>query len=185
MDCTPGRCSAPPDNCCRDPSVSGRGYSGRVTTDTLGRPLRDLRISVTDRCNFRCVYCMPKEVFGRDHHFLDRRELLTFEEIERLARAFVGHGVEKIRITGGEPLVRRDLEVLIEALSKIEGLDLTLTTNGSLLPQKAGLLRDAGLRRVTVSLDSLDDAVFTGMNDVDFPVAKVLEGIEAAADAGL
>jgi GTP 3',8-cyclase len=156
-----------------------------VTTDTLGRPLRDLRISVTDRCNFRCVYCMPKEVFGRDYHFLDRRELLTFEEIERLARAFVTHGVEKIRITGGEPLVRRDLEVLVGELAKIPGLDLTLTTNGALLPQKAALLRDAGLRRVTVSLDSLDDEVFTGMNDVDFPVAKVLEGIDAAAEAGL
>jgi cyclic pyranopterin phosphate synthase len=156
-----------------------------AVTDTLGRPLRDLRISVTDRCNFRCVYCMPKEVFGRDYHFLDRRELLTFEEIERLARAFVTHGVEKIRITGGEPLVRRDLEVLVAELAKIPGLDLTLTTNGALLPQKATLLRDAGLRRVTVSLDSLDDEVFTGMNDVDFPVAKVLEGIDAAAEAGL
>jgi cyclic pyranopterin phosphate synthase len=156
-----------------------------VTTDTLGRPLRDLRISVTDRCNFRCVYCMPKEVFGRDYHFLDRRELLTFEEIERLARAFVAHGVEKIRITGGEPLVRRDLEVLVAELATIPGLDLTLTTNGALLPQKAAVLRDAGLRRVTVSLDSLDDEVFTGMNDVDFPVAKVLEGIDAATEAGL
>ena len=129
--------------------------------DTLGRPLRDLRISVTDRCNFRCVYCMPKEVFGRDYRFLERRELLTFEEIERLARAFVAHGVEKIRITGGEPLVRRDLERLIAQLAAIDGLDLTLTTNGSLLPQKAQALRDAGLGRVTVSLDSLDDEVFT------------------------
>ena len=138
--------------------------------DTLDRPLRDLRISVTDRCNFRCVYCMPKEVFGRDYAFLDRRELLTFEEIERLARAFVAHGVEKIRITGGEPLVRRDLERLIEQLAAIDDLDLTLTTNGSLLPQKAALLRDAGLRRVTVSLDSLDDETFQAMNDVDFPV---------------
>ena len=153
--------------------------------DTLGRPLRDLRISVTDRCNFRCVYCMPKEVFGRDYAFLERRELLTFEEIERLARAFVAHGVEKIRITGGEPLVRRDLERLIAQLAAIDGLDLTLTTNGSLLPQKAQLLRDAGLRRMTVSLDSLDDATFRAMNDVDFPVARVLEGIEAAAAAGL
>jgi cyclic pyranopterin phosphate synthase len=153
--------------------------------DTLDRPLRDLRISVTDRCNFRCVYCMPKEVFGRDYAFLDRRELLTFEEIERLARAFVAHGVEKIRITGGEPLVRRDLERLIEQLAAIEGLDLTLTTNGSLLPQKAALLRDAGLRRVTVSLDSLDDKTFQAMNDVDFPVERVLEGIDAAAVAGL
>jgi cyclic pyranopterin phosphate synthase len=153
--------------------------------DTLDRPLRDLRISVTDRCNFRCVYCMPKEVFGRDYAFLDRRELLTFEEIERLARAFVAHGVEKIRITGGEPLVRRDLERLIEQLAAIEGLDLTLTTNGSLLPQKAALRRDAGLRRVTVSLDSLDDKTFQAMNDVDFPVERVLEGIDAAAAAGL
>jgi cyclic pyranopterin phosphate synthase len=152
--------------------------------DTLGRPLRDLRISVTDRCNFRCVYCMPKEVFGRDHTFLERRELLTFEEIERLARIFVTHGVEKIRITGGEPLVRRHLERLIAQLAALD-VDLTLTTNGSLLPQKAQALRDAGLRRITVSLDSLDDATFRAMNDVDFPVARVLEGIEAAAAVGL
>jgi cyclic pyranopterin phosphate synthase len=128
---------------------------------------------------------MPKEVFGRDHRFLDRRELLTFEEIERLARAFVRQGVEKIRITGGEPLVRRDLERLIEMLAAIDGLDLTLTTNGSLLAQKAEALRAAGLGRVTVSLDSLDDEVFRAMNDVDFPVARVLEGIDAAARAGL
>src|SRR6266566_4321224 len=153
--------------------------------DTRGRVLRDLRVSVTDRCNFRCVYCMPKEVFGRDYRFLERRELLTFEEIERLARAFVAHGVEKIRITGGEPLVRRDLEVLVAQLAAIPGLDLTLTTNGSLLTQKARALKEAGLRRVTVSLDSLDDEVFAGMNDVDFPVRRVLEGIDAAADAGL
>jgi cyclic pyranopterin phosphate synthase len=153
--------------------------------DSLGRPLRDLRVSVTDRCNFRCVYCMPKEVFGRDYRFLDRRELLSFEEIERLARAFVARGIKKVRITGGEPLVRRDLERLIERLAGIGGLDLTLTTNGSLLPQKAPALRDAGLGRVTVSLDSLDDAVFTAMNDVDFPVQRVLDGIEAAAGAGL
>ena len=153
--------------------------------DTLGRPVRDLRISVTDRCNFRCVYCMPKEVFGRDYQFLERRELLTFEEIDRLARAFVRHGVQKIRLTGGEPLVRRDLEHLIELLAGIEGAELTLTTNGSLLPQKAQALRAAGLRRVTVSLDSLDDEVFRTMNDVDFPVSRVLEGIEAAAAAGL
>jgi cyclic pyranopterin phosphate synthase len=155
------------------------------TRDTLGRPLRDLRVSVTDRCNFRCVYCMPKEVFGRDYRFLERRELLTFEEIERLARAFVTHGVEKIRVTGGEPLVRRDVERLVALLAAIPGLDLTLTTNGSLLAEKAWALKDAGLRRVTVSLDSLDDEVFTGMNDVDFPVQRVLEGIDAAADAGL
>jgi GTP 3',8-cyclase len=153
--------------------------------DSLGRPLRDLRVSVTDRCNFRCVYCMPKEVFGRDYRFLDRRELLSFEEIERLARAFAARGVEKVRITGGEPLVRRDLERLIERLAGIGGLDLTLTTNGSLLPQKAPALRDAGLGRVTVSLDSLDNAVFTAMNDVDFPVERVLDGIDAAAHAGL
>src|SRR5438105_14600929 len=153
--------------------------------DTLGRPLRDLRISVTDRCNFRCVYCMPKEVFGRDYRFLDRRELLTFEELERLARAFVAHGVEKIRITGGEPLVRRDVERLVELLAAIDGLDLTMTTNGALLPQKARALSDAGLTRITVSLDSLDDERFRAMNDVDFPVERVLEGIEAAAAAGL
>jgi len=162
------------------------GYPDFVTVrDTLGRPLRDLRISVTDRCNFRCVYCMPKEVFGRDYRFLERRELLTFEEIERLARAFVDLGVEKIRVTGGEPLVRRDLERLIERLAAIDGLDLTLTTNGSLLPAKARSLKDAGLRRVTVSLDSLEDEVFAAMNDVDFPVRRVLEGIDAAAAAGL
>ena len=154
-------------------------------TDTLGRPLRDLRISVTDRCNFRCVYCMPKEVFGRDHRFMDRSELLTFEEIERVARAFVGHGVEKIRITGGEPLLRRDLEQLVERLARLGDLDLTLTTNGALLAQKAQALKDAGLTRLTVSLDSLDDAVFRAMNDVDFPVRKVLAGIEAAAAVGL
>jgi cyclic pyranopterin phosphate synthase len=153
--------------------------------DTLGRPIRDLRVSVTDRCNFRCVYCMPKEVFGRDYQFLDRRELLSFEEIERLALAFVRHGVEKIRLTGGEPLVRRDLERLVAKLAEIDGLDLTLTTNGSLLPQKAQALRDAGLGRVSVSLDSLDEQVFRAMNDVDFHASRVLEGIEAAASAGL
>ena len=156
-----------------------------ASTDTFGRPLRDLRISVTDRCNFRCVYCMPKEVFGRDYRFLDRRELLTFEEIDRLAHAFVAHGVEKIRITGGEPLVRRDLERLIGQLAAIPGLDLTLTTNGAALAQKATVLKEAGLRRITVSLDSLDDEVFRAMNDADFPVRRVLEGIDAAADAGL
>jgi len=152
--------------------------------DILGRPLRDLRISVTDRCNFRCVYCMPKEVFGRDYRFLERRELLTFEELERLARIFVDAGVEKIRITGGEPLLRRDLERLIAALAAL-GVDLTLTTNGSLLSRKAAVLADAGLRRVTVSLDSLDDEAFRAMNDVEFPVQRVLEGIDAAAAAGL
>jgi GTP 3',8-cyclase len=155
------------------------------TLDTLGRPLRDLRVSVTDRCNFRCVYCMPKEVFGRGYRFMDRKELLTFEEIDRVARAFVAHGVEKVRITGGEPLLRRDLEVLIARLAAIDSLDLTLTTNGALLPQKAAALAAAGLRRVTVSLDSVDDATFRAMNDVDFPVERVLAGIEAAAAAGL
>jgi len=153
--------------------------------DRLGRPLRDLRISVTDRCNFRCVYCMPKEVFGKDFQFLERKALLSFEEIERVARIFCSLGVEKIRLTGGEPLVRRNLETLIAKLSAIEGLDLTLTTNGSLLAQKAQRLKGAGLKRITVSLDSLDDAVFRAMNDVDFPVERVLEGIDAAAAAGL
>jgi GTP 3',8-cyclase len=153
--------------------------------DRLGRPLRDLRISVTDRCNFRCVYCMPKEIYGRDFHFLERSQLLSFEEIERLARVFVRLGVTKIRLTGGEPLIRRDVERLVAMLAAIGGLDLTLTTNGSLLARKAAALAAAGLRRVTVSLDSLDDTVFARMNDVDFPVARVLAGIEAAAAAGL
>jgi GTP 3',8-cyclase len=153
--------------------------------DTLGRPLRDLRISVTDRCNFRCVYCMPKEVFGHDYRFLPRRELLSFEEIERVSRVFVGLGVHKLRITGGEPLLRRGLEDLIGRLATLGDLDVTLTTNGALLQQKARALADAGLSRITVSLDSLDDEVFRAMNDVDFPVARVLAGIDAAADAGL
>src|SRR6187397_901210 len=153
--------------------------------DTLHRPLRDLRVSITDRCNFRCVYCMPKEVYGRDYEFMPRRDLLTFEEIARLAHVFAGLGVEKIRLTGGEPLIRRDVERLVEMLAGIPGLDLTLTTNGAVLAQKARLLRDAGLGRITVSLDSLDDDVFRAMNDVDFPVARVLEGIDAAAAAGL
>jgi GTP 3',8-cyclase len=152
--------------------------------DTFGRPLRDLRISVTDRCNFRCVYCMPKEIYGRDHRFLERRELLTFEEIARVAGVFVAAGVTKLRITGGEPLVRRDLEGLVAMLADLD-VDLTLTTNASLLPQKAQLLADAGLRRITVSLDSLDDAQFRALNDVDFPVERVLEGIDAATAAGL
>jgi cyclic pyranopterin phosphate synthase len=156
-----------------------------VVQDTLGRPVRDLRISVTDRCNFRCVYCMPKEVYGRDYRFLERRELLTFEEIARLTRSFAALGVEKVRLTGGEPLIRRELERLVAMLAETPGLDLTLTTNGSLLPQKAQALADAGLRRVTVSLDSLDDGVFRSMNDVDVPVERVLAGIEAAAAAGL
>ncbi len=153
--------------------------------DTLNRPLRDLRISVTDRCNFRCVYCMPREVFGPDHKFLHRDQILTFEEIARLARIFVGHGVRKIRLTGGEPLVRKDLPLLVSMLNEIPDLDLTLTTNGSLLPRQARALKDAGLKRVTVSLDSLDEQVFKAMNDVDFPVAGVLEGMDAAAAVGL
>ena len=152
--------------------------------DTRGRNLRDLRISVTDRCNFRCVYCMPKTVFGRDYPFMQRSELLSFEEITRIASAFVDHGIEKIRITGGEPLLRRNIERLIEQLARLP-VELTLTTNGSLLPKKARALRDAGLHRVTISLDALDDSVFKRMNDVDYPVSDVLAGIEAAAHAGL
>jgi GTP 3',8-cyclase len=153
--------------------------------DTLQRPLRDLRISVTDRCNFRCVYCMPREMFGPDHQFLHRDQILTFEEITRLARIFVSHGVEKIRLTGGEPLVRKDFPQLLSMLSAIPNLDLTLTTNGSLLAKHAQALKDAGLKRVTVSLDSLDNEIFKAMNDVDFPVEKVIEGMDAAAAVGL
>ena len=155
-----------------------------MTLDRLGRPLRDLRISVTDRCNFRCVYCMPKSVFGAEYRFLERKELLTFEEIARLARIAVGLGVEKIRLTGGEPLVRKDVERLIALLAPL-GVELTLTTNASLLAAKAEALAAAGLDRVTVSLDSLDDETFQRMNDVDFPVSRVLDGIDAAAAAGL
>ncbi|PYQ30529.1 MAG: GTP 3',8-cyclase MoaA [Acidobacteria bacterium] len=152
--------------------------------DRLHRPLRDLRISVTDRCNFRCPYCMPKEVFGPHFTFLHREDLLTFEELARLARMFVHHGAEKVRLTGGEPLLRRDLERLVEQLASIDGLhDIALTTNGSLLTrEKARALHDAGLKRITISLDSLDDAVFRAMNDVDFPVARVLEAIDVAAE---
>jgi cyclic pyranopterin phosphate synthase len=155
--------------------------------DTLGRPIRDLRISVTDRCNFRCTYCMPKEVFGRDFAFLRRDELLTFEEIARVARVFVRNGVEKVRLTGGEPLLRRDLDRLVAQLAAIDGLDdIALTTNGSLFTrEKARALKAAGLKRVTISLDSLDDAVFRAMNDVDFPVSRVLAAIDAAAAEGL
>jgi cyclic pyranopterin phosphate synthase len=152
--------------------------------DVFGRPLHDLRISVTDRCNFRCTYCMPKEVFGHDYRFLDRKELLDFEEITRLARAAVSLGVTKLRLTGGEPLVRRDLEQLIGMLAKLDA-EVTLTTNASLLPRKAQALKDAGLARITVSLDAMDDSTFRAMNDVDFPVDRVLEGIEAARAAGL
>jgi GTP 3',8-cyclase len=161
-----------------------------LLADTLGRPLRDLRISVTDRCNFRCNYCMPKEVFDKNYAYLPQTSLLSFEEITRIARLFAAHGVQKIRLTGGEPLLRKNIEILIEQLAQlrtVEGkpLDLTLTTNGSLLKRKAKALKAAGLQRVTVSLDGLDDAVFRSMNDVDFPVADVLEGIEAAREAGL
>ena len=155
------------------------------TTDRLGRPLRDLRISVTDRCNFRCRYCMPREIFGADFQFLPRSEILTYEEIARVARIFAARGTTKLRLTGGEPLLRHDLPALVRMLREIPNVDIALTTNGSLLAQQAQSLRDAGLRRVTVSLDSLDDEVFQRMNDADFPVAQVLEGIEAAARAGL
>ncbi len=158
--------------------------------DRLARPLHDLRISVTDRCNFRCTYCMPKEVFDTGYHFLPHADLLTFEEITRMARIFIDHGVEKIRLTGGEPLLRKDLERLIEMLAGLstragKPLDLTLTTNASILARKARSLAAAGLKRVTVSLDALDDTIFRRMNDVDFPVAEVLRGIDAAAAAGL
>lgn len=153
--------------------------------DRLGRPLRDLRMSVTDRCNFRCSYCMPREVFGPDHVFLPKSEILSFEELSRLARIFVALGVEKVRLTGGEPLLRRDLPVLIGQLSSIAGLhDIALTSNGSALVQLAKPLHDAGLRRLTVSLDALDDGIFREMNDVDFPVHRVLAGIDAAVEAG-
>ncbi len=168
-----------------EPQRPATGVRPPDVSDTLDRRLRDLRVSVTDRCNFRCTYCMPKEVFGRDYRFLPRRFLLTFEEITRLARIFIDHGVRKIRITGGEPLLRRDVEQLIEMIAGLEGLsDLTLTTNGALLARKARVLRDAGLQRITVSLDALDDAVFGSLNDVDYPVEQVLEGIEAARAAG-
>src|SRR3954452_5429159 len=152
--------------------------------DAFGRPLHDLRISVTDRCNFRCTYCMPKEVFGHDYRFLDRKELLDFEEITRLSRAAVSLGVQKLRLTGGEPLIRRGIEDLVAMLSELDA-EVTLTTNASLLPRKAQALKDAGLARITVSLDSMSDEVFRSMNDVDFPVQRVLEGIEAAHAAGL
>jgi GTP 3',8-cyclase len=160
-----------------------------LLADTLGRPLRDLRISVTDRCNFRCAYCMPKEVFDKSYPYLPQTDLLSFEEIARTARLFVAHGVRKLRLTGGEPLLRKNIEVLINMLAAIETpdgepLDITLTTNASLLAKKARALKDAGLKRITVSLDGLDDAIFRQMNDVDFPVADVLAGIEAAQAVG-
>jgi cyclic pyranopterin phosphate synthase len=170
------------------PIQSGRvpapAFAGGALADTRGRPLRDLRISVTDRCNFRCVYCMPREVFDANHRFLPHSAILTFEEIARLAGVFVGLGVKKIRLTGGEPLVRKDLHKLVSLLNQLPA-ELTLTTNGSLLAKQARALADAGLDRVTVSLDSLDEATFRAMNDADFPVAKVIEGIDAAAAAGL
>jgi len=159
-------------------------FRGGELLDTLGRPMRDLRISVTDRCNFRCVYCMPREVFDAGHEFLPHSAILSFEEIARLARVFAGLGVRKIRLTGGEPLVRKQLPRLVAMLSELP-VELTLTTNGSLLARQAAALKAAGLHRVTVSLDSLDDATFRAMNDAEFPVAKVIEGIEAAAAAGL
>ena len=159
--------------------------AGEAFFDRRGRGLRDLRISVTDRCNFRCVYCMPRAVFDDSYNFLNRRELLSFEEILRVARLFVERGVKKIRITGGEPLLRKNIERLIEMLARLDGVEVTLTTNGVLLPKMARTLKDAGLQRVTVSLDALDDALFRRMNDANYPVAKVLEGIAAAHAAGL
>ena len=168
---TAGRVAAPP-------------FVGGELADTRGRAMHDLRISVTDRCNFRCVYCMPRETFGADHPFLPYSAILTFEEITRLARSFVGLGVQKIRLTGGEPLVRRQLHRLVAMLAGL-GVEITLTTNGSLLAKQARLLKQAGLHRVTVSLDSLDDATFRAMNDADFPVAKVIEAIDIAAAEGL
>lgn len=159
--------------------------SDKTITDHLGRPLRDLRVSVTDRCNFRCSYCMPKEIFGRDHAFLPRDQILSFEEITRLVGIFTSLGVKKVRLTGGEPLLRKDIERLVGSLAEIGDLDLAMTTNGSGLVAKADALAQAGLKRITVSLDSVDDAVFRAMNDVDFPVQRVLEGIEAAQRAGL
>ena len=177
-----GRVAAPPDM-----TAAFDGRAARL--DRMGRALRDLRISITDRCNFRCPYCMPSEVFGRDYRFLPRDEILRYEEIQRLARVFVGLGVRKLRITGGEPTVRRGLPDLVAMLAELrtdegEPVDLALTTNGSALRALARPLADAGLRRVTVSLDSLDDEVFRRMNGVDFPVSRVLEGIDAAVDAG-
>jgi cyclic pyranopterin phosphate synthase len=177
------------DNLALPPVMPALAANARIA-DTRGRPLRDLRISVTDRCNFRCNYCMPKDIFDKDYAYLPHASLLSFEEITRLARQFVEHGVQKIRLTGGEPLLRKNLEKLVEqlaAMTTTQGrpLDITLTTNGSLLARKAQSLKDAGLQRVTVSLDGLDDAVFRRMNDVDFPVAEVLQGIDVARQVGL
>ncbi|MFV1961503.1 MAG: GTP 3',8-cyclase MoaA [Acidimicrobiia bacterium] len=158
----------------------------KEVTDQFERPVKDLRISVTDRCNFRCTYCMPKEVFGPDHEFLPRNQLLTFEEITSVVRTFVSRGVNKVRITGGEPLLRKQIEKLVAAIAAVDGVeDLTLTTNASLLGRKAAGLAEAGLDRVTVSLDAMDDPTFQGMNDVGFPVAAVLEAIDEAAEVGL
>jgi GTP 3',8-cyclase len=167
------------------PDITGSIPATGPLTDRMGREVRDLRISVTDRCNFRCTYCMPRSVFDKDYRFLPRDELLSFEEIERVARLFAERGVRKLRITGGEPLLRKNVDQLIARLARITGVEVTLTTNGMLLPKMARRLKDAGLHRVTVSLDSLDDPTFRRMNDADFPVNSVLEGIAAAADAGL
>ena len=174
----------------RTPASSSPVAATGILLDRLGRPLTDLRISVTDRCNFRCSYCMPKEVFDKNHRYVPHSDLLSFEEITRLARLFAAHGVTKLRLTGGEPLLRKNLESLVAQLAALrtpdgQALDLTLTTNASLLARKAAALKAAGLTRVTISLDALDDAVFRRMNDVDFPVADVLEGIAAAREAGL
>ncbi|MDE3011663.1 MAG: GTP 3',8-cyclase MoaA [Pseudomonadota bacterium] len=169
--------------------VTSLSVSEPVPSDTLrdsrGRPLRDLRISVTDRCNFRCTYCMPRDLFGPDHPYLPHAQILSFEEISRIAGVLVGLGVRKIRLTGGEPLLRRDIERLVAQLARLGVDDLSLTTNGSLLAKRAAALHDAGLQRVTVSLDALDDATFRRMNDADYPVARVLQGIDAAAAVGL
>ncbi|MDD5480563.1 GTP 3',8-cyclase MoaA [Rhodoferax sp.] len=186
MDLRPSGLAVPAAAFHADTRLAANG----LIADLRGRALRDLRISVTDRCNFRCNYCMPKEIFDKDYAYLKHTDLLTFEEITRLAHVFVAHGVEKIRLTGGEPLLRKNLEQLIEQLAALrtpagKPLDITLTTNGALLARKAQSLKDAGLKRVTVSLDGLDDAVFRSMNDVDFPVANVLAGIEAARAVGL
>jgi cyclic pyranopterin phosphate synthase len=173
---------SPPGATDRTPDATARKDA---LVDRLGRRLRDLRVSVTDRCNFRCPYCMPKEIFGRSYTFLPRAEILSFEEITRVVAAAASLGVTKVRLTGGEPLLRRDLDTLVAMLSEVDGItDLALTTNGALLAGKAHRLRAAGLARVTVSLDSLDEAVFTAMNDVDVPLGRVLDGIAAAVDAG-
>ena len=178
----PDRGDPPPE---QGSEVSGDSLPSSTLVDQLRRPLRDLRVSVTDRCNFRCVYCMPREIFGRRYTFLDHKDILTFEEIARLVRVLQPLGVRKVRLTGGEPLVRKHLERLAAMLAGLGGLDIALTTNGALLASQAAALRAAGLQRVTVSLDTLDDAVFRRMNDADLPVQAVLDGIEAAAAAGL